>query len=110
MRSVSSFLIVFVSIVFLTAITHGGKNKEATGNNSTVKNDIHIKSKVIAADYTSLQECVEAIKKDTGSTLKIITDTPSQVSGFLSNNSHFGCVEKVSAEKGTYVDGWYTVK
>ena len=110
MRSVSIFLIVFISIVFLVAHTHGGKKEAFDGNTTSPKNGIHIKSKVIAADYRSLQECVESIRKDTGSTLKIITDTPSQISGFLSNNAHFGCVEKVSDEKGTYVDGWYTVK
>ena len=110
MRSVSIFLIVFISIVFPLGHTQGGKKETSEGNNPSVANDIHIKSKVIAADYTSLQECLESIKKETGSTLKVITDTPTQISGFLSNNAHFGCVEKVSEEKGSYVDGWYTVK
>ena len=110
MRSVSIFLIWLISIVFPVGHTQGGKKATSEGNNTSVTNDIHIKSKVIAADYTSLQECVESIKKETGSTLKIITDTPTQISGFLSNNAHFGCVEKVSEEKGSYVDGWYTVK
>ena len=110
MRSVSIFLILFISTVCIVGTAHGGKNKTYEGDKKAHKNDISINSKVIAADYTSLQDCVESIKKDTGSPLKIVTETPSQVSGFLSNNSHFGCVEKISDEKGTYVDGWYTVK
>lgn len=109
MKCVSIFFILFSSIVFLAGITHGGKNKPYEGDTKPANNDITIKSKVIAADYKSLQDCVESIKTETGSPLKIITETPSQISGFLSNNSHFGCVEKVSDEKGTYVDGWYTV-
>jgi len=110
MRSASIFPILLFSIVCFLDNAHGGKNKTYEGDKKSRNNDISIHSKVIAADYTSLQDCVESIKKDTGSPLKIITETPSQISGFLSNDSHFGCVEKDSDEKGTYVDGWYTVK
>ena len=110
MRSVLIILIQFISIVFFVGSIYGGKNETHKGHKKAPKNDISINSKVIAADYKSLQDCVESIKNNTGSPIKVITKTPSQISGFLPNGSHFGCVEKVSDEKGSYVDGWYTVK
>ncbi len=61
------------------------------------------------ANYKNLEDCINAIKKNTGSTLEIVIDQPTQITGFLSSGEHFGCVEKVSDEKGTYVDGWYTL-
>ena len=63
-----------------------------------------------AADYKNLEDCLEAIKKNTGSTFEIVTDQPSEITGFLSNGEHFGCFEKVTDEKGAYVYGWYTVE
>lgn len=102
-KAVSAILISLIFILLLACTVRGEKNKSSN-------KIISINSTVIAAEFKTLQECLDAIKKNTGSPLKIITDKPSQVSGFLSNGEHFACVEKVTDSKGTFIDGWYTVK
>ncbi len=112
MKTVIAHLIFLISTVLLVSNIHGGKDRPYDGKNnqSTSPPVIGLKSNMIAADYKNLKDCMEDIKQATGSTLKIVTNQPSQISGFLSNGEHFGCVEKVTDEKGTYIDGWYTVK
>ena len=102
-RAVFAISISLIFILFLAGTVSGEKNKSSN-------KIISINSTVIAAEFKTVQECMDAIKKNTGSTLKIITDKPSQVSGFLSDGEHFACVEKATDAKGTFIDGWYTVK
>lgn len=61
-------------------------------------------------EFSSLSTCLSGIKKNTGLSLKIITDKPNEISGFLSNGEGFGCNKVSSGTKGTYVNGWYIVK
>ena len=62
------------------------------------------------AEFKTLGECLAGIKASSGKTLKIITDTPSEVSGFLSDGQGFACEKKVSGTKGVYYAGWYMVE
>ncbi|MDX9840568.1 MAG: hypothetical protein RBS95_03875 [Desulfobulbus sp.] len=59
------------------------------------------------AEFPSLQSCLFAIEKSSGQKLKIITDKPDEVSGFLANGKGFACQKKVTGTKGTYFEGWY---
>jgi hypothetical protein len=102
-RTVFAISISLIFIFFLAGTVCGEKNKSSNII-------ISINSTVVAAEFKTLQECLDTIKKNTGSPLKIITDKPSRTSGFLSNGQHFACMEKVTDAKGTFIDGWYTVK
>lgn len=62
------------------------------------------------AEFSTMAKCLEGIKKSSGQELKIVTDKPSEVSGFLANGQGFGCQRTESGSKGTYYRGWYMVK
>lgn len=62
------------------------------------------------AEFRTMAACLSGIKKSSGQQLKVVTDKPDEVSGFLSNGKGFGCQKKESGTKGTYVEGWYMVK
>ena len=62
------------------------------------------------AEFGSMGECLTGIKNSSRQSLKIITDTSSEVSGVLSNGQGFACQRKISGTKGTYYHGWYTVE
>jgi hypothetical protein len=70
------------------------------------------KNKLItnSAEFRTLQDCLLGIKANSGSKLKIVTDKPNNVSGFLSNDQGFGCIEKTTGTKGRYFEGWYMVE
>ena len=120
MRLVFTILLTFISIILLKGNIFGGDNRSKgvyEGDNRSYKGQPGIPSAILnynsntrVADYNNLENCLEAIKENTASNLEIITNQPSEITGFLSNGEHFGCVEKVTDEKGTYVHGWYTVK
>ncbi|MDL2105228.1 hypothetical protein QQJ69_19020 [Proteus mirabilis] len=61
------------------------------------------------AEFRTLPECLAAIQKNSGESLKIVTDKPNVVSGFLSNGQPFGCERKESGTKGIYFHGWYYI-
>jgi hypothetical protein len=65
---------------------------------------------VMQAEFRSMAECLQKIKQSSGSDLKVVTDKPTQVSGFLSNGQGFACQKKESGTKGIYYEGWYMVK
>lgn len=68
-------------------------------------------SKIMSAEFSSMDECISKMRKVTNpSKLRIMTDKPSRVSGFLSNGEHFSCGIEESGTKGRYVEGWYTIK
>ncbi|MCO1335941.1 hypothetical protein MO867_16530 [Microbulbifer sp. OS29] len=69
----------------------------------------HSKS-VMNAEFRTLKACLSAIEKNGGGPLKIITDKPKEVSGFLANGEGFACERKVTGSKGTYYHGWFMVK
>ncbi len=62
------------------------------------------------AKFYSMQTCLEKLQKETKSTLKIVTDKPTEVSGFLANGQPFGCEVKETGTQGTYIRGWFWVK
>ena len=111
MRCTSANLILLISILFCVGNSSGEESKR-------VKEELHITALAVyttshsmrIAEYHNLEECIKATRKITGSTLEIIVDQPTEVTGFLSSGEHFGCVEKVTDDKGNYVDGWYTIK
>ncbi|EKO8773787.1 hypothetical protein L6R44_02765 [Enterobacter cloacae complex sp. ECC445] len=65
---------------------------------------------VMKGEFHSLQECLSAIKLKGGEPLKIVQDTPDKVTGMLPNDEAFGCEKKETGTKGTYFEGWFTVK
>jgi hypothetical protein len=67
-------------------------------------------AEVRGAEFPTLSRCLEGIKKNTGSSLEIYTDTPEKVSGVLSNGQTFSCEMKSTGTKGVYFEGWYMVK
>ena len=67
-------------------------------------------TEVMNAEFRTLASCLQGIKKGSGQTLKIVTDTPSEVSGFLADGQGFACERTESGTKGTYFRGWYMVK
>jgi hypothetical protein len=62
------------------------------------------------AEFRTMSECLEGIKKNSKQSLQIVTDKPTEVSGFLSNGQGFACQKKESGTKGTYYHGWFMVK
>lgn len=66
-------------------------------------------SEVMNAEFRTMNECLEGIRNRSKQSLKV-TDTPTEVSGFLSNGQGFACQKKETGTKGTYYHGWYTVK
>lgn len=46
------------------------------------------------AEFRTMSQCLEGIKKSSGLSLKIITDKPTEVSGFLSDGQGFACEKK----------------
>jgi len=67
-------------------------------------------SEVMNAEFRTMNECLERIRKHSKQSLKVVTDTPTEVSGFLSNGQGFACQRKETGTKGTYYHGWYSVK
>ena len=67
-------------------------------------------SETMNAEFSNLASCLDGIRRNSGMTLRIITDKPDNVSGFLSNNEGFGCTRRESGTKGVYYDGWYIIK
>lgn len=68
------------------------------------------KTKVKNAEFPTLNKCLTGIEIDSGYALRIVTDKPGNVSGFLSNGQGFGCQIKRSGVKGIYYAGWYMYK
>jgi len=81
-------------VLFLTMLLSGcGQNNE-----------------VMSAKFSSMDNCLSSIKRNTNSTLNVITDKPGNISGKLSNGEHFACQTKTTGTEGMYVEGWYTIK
>lgn len=66
-------------------------------------------SKTKAAEFVSLQKCLDSTAKAAKSSIaNIVTDTPSVVTGFLANGKQFGCELKSTGTKGVFYRGWFT--
>lgn len=62
------------------------------------------------ATFSSMKSCLAGIQRSSGQKLKIVTNKPSEVSGFLENGKGFGCQKKESGTEGVHYAGWYLVK
>lgn len=62
------------------------------------------------ATFSSMKSCLAGIQRSSGQKLKIVTDKPNEVSGFLENGKGFGCQKKESGTEGVHYAGWYLVK
>jgi hypothetical protein len=67
-------------------------------------------SEVMQGEFSSMPQCLERLKISSGQELEVVTDKPDNVSGFLMNREHFGCIRKESGSRGVYYQGWYGVK
>ena len=67
-------------------------------------------NEIMSAEFSSMDNCLSGIKKNTSEELNVITDELGKISGKLSNGEHFTCETKSSGTKGIYVEGWFTVK
>ena len=79
------------------AIERERKKEEKTKNTTTA----------MSAEFYTMSECLEGIKRSSGFDLEVITDRPNEVSGFLSNGEGFGCKKKSTGTKGIYYEGWF---
>ena len=92
-------LAMFLIYIVYSAVTDDDKTKVVKEKKS---------SELVGADFYSMTECLNSIRKKSGSkTIKPMTDTPNNVSGYLSNGKQFGCKKKTTGTKGTYYNGWY---
>lgn len=66
-------------------------------------------NEVMSAQFRTMATCLSGIEKNSGQKLKVVTDKPHEVSGFLSNGKGFACQKKESGTKGIYFEGWYMV-
>lgn len=63
------------------------------------------------AEFSSIQQCLKSIKRDTKLSLNIVIDQPDEVTGSLGNTDRtFACQVKETGSQGTFVKGWYTVE
>lgn len=63
------------------------------------------------AEFSSIQQCLKGIKKDTKLSLNIVIDKPNEVTGNLGNTGRtFACQVEETGSQGTFVKGWYTVE
>ena len=66
---------------------------------------------VMSAEFSSMDDCLAAIQRNTGEKLDIVTDKFGEVSGFLEGTKlGFGCKAESTGTKGLIVSGWYQVE
>ena len=65
----------------------------------------------MSAEFSSMDNCLTAIQRNTGEKLDIVTDKFGEVSGFLEGTKlGFGCKAESTGTKGLIVSGWYQVE
>jgi hypothetical protein len=69
-----------------------------------------VQASVRRGEYRTLQQCLQAIQKNSGERLRVVTDKPANVSGVLSNGQFFGCTRRETGTKGTYFEGYFMVE
>ena len=66
------------------------------------------KSQVMSAEFTSMDNCLAAIQRNSGRQLNIVTDKLGDISGFLKDTKlGFQCKTEATGTKGVVVNGWY---
>jgi len=64
---------------------------------------------IIGAEFATMASCLSGIKKHSKQSLKIMTDKPDNVSGFLANGKNFRCHKVVTGSGNAYYRGWYMI-
>ena len=65
----------------------------------------------MSAEFSSMDNCLAAIQRNTGEKLDIVTDKFGEVPGFLEGTKlGFGCKAESTGTKGLIVSGWYQVE
>jgi hypothetical protein len=105
-------LLVFVALAGCDATNspRRSSNRQTSGSSNEEASSRSNGPSAMNAEFRTMSDCLKGIKKNSGHDLKIVTDTPNNVSGFLSNGQGFGCEEVSTGTKGTYVKGWYLVE
>ncbi|WP_434278980.1 hypothetical protein [Acinetobacter sp. CE-15] len=63
---------------------------------------------VMSAEFTSMDNCLAAIQRNSGRQLDIVTDKLGDISGFLKDTKlGFQCKTEATGTKGVVVNGWY---
>ncbi|MCV2445588.1 hypothetical protein [Acinetobacter bereziniae] len=66
------------------------------------------KSQVMSAEFSSMDNCLSAIQRNSDKELEIVTDKLGDISGFLKDTKlGFQCKTEVTGTKGVVVNGWY---
>lgn len=66
------------------------------------------KTEVMSGEFSTMDNCLNAIEQKTGKKLEIITDKLGDISGFLTNTKlGFQCKTEATGTKGIIVKGWY---
>ncbi|MDH1239117.1 hypothetical protein N5B99_00200 [Acinetobacter johnsonii] len=66
---------------------------------------------VMSAEFSSMDDCLAAIQRNTGEKLDIVSNEFGEVSGFLKGTKlGFGCKTESTGTKGLIVNGWYQVE
>lgn len=67
-------------------------------------------TKSMSAEFETMDDCLSAIKNNSGHELEIITDKLGDISGSLVGTKlGFGCKTEATGTKGLIVKGWYEV-
>ncbi len=65
-------------------------------------------SQVMSAEFSSMDNCLSAIQRNSGKELEIVTDKLGDISGFLkATKLGFQCKTEATGTKGVVVNGWY---
>lgn len=65
-------------------------------------------SSVMGGKFSSLQQCLSSIQSSTGMAPRPVTDTPTEVSGYLgSTKRDFACSKRSTGTQGVVWEGWY---
>ncbi|MFW1996908.1 hypothetical protein ACG904_18450 [Acinetobacter guillouiae] len=65
-------------------------------------------TQVMSAEFSSMDNCLSAIQRNSGKQLDIVTDKLGDISGFLKDTKlGFQCKTEATGTKGVVVNGWY---
>ena len=65
----------------------------------------------IGGKFATIKGCLLILQEHSKSKINMIAiDTPTKVTGILSNGAPFGCVFRSTGTEGNYVEGWYSPK
>ncbi|MEG2307377.1 MAG: hypothetical protein RR966_14510 [Acinetobacter sp.] len=66
------------------------------------------KTKVMSGEFSTMDNCLNAIEQKTGKRLEIVIDKVGNISGYLGNTKlDFQCETESTGTKGIIVKGWY---